>query len=667
MLAAYEARERARKVGEVREVVPEASAAEAEAALALCGGDEQEAVGKLVDGRRATAFWRQVREAAGTEAPAPPPKPARAAPSGGLATSAVATRRVATPSEALAAGAVFAGAFRGKLPKSTPCRPEDLAAARTAAGPGYSRPPPGSGLEGGTAPARKPAPKPPVDLLEKHPLVSGFQREKRSPAFRKPRLKLDDGYVVQVLLSPAAEHRPEKENASPPEQPRAAPAARPTPSAEGTASLDTVSHGSRPPPGASTPVSKAKLKQTKLKLGPPIPKDKIGAPAKAPPKPKPEPKPVAAPPTGAPLPAPAPAKGKAPAQSAPAKKVRAPPKKKPRLGRVRQKNSKRAELVTLGTIRYEKGWHNQGYIFPAGYFARTLFRSSVLLDQVCVHECRIVGEGGRYWPAPTFTIVALDRPNELIEGKSATGCWNAILKRVNNEILDRIEKGQDLPRPPKTAIAGPEYFGLIKPEVIAAIEAQDPERKCLKYWDGKEDREAYGEAENAYMQQLMQQQGPATATASAPAVGSTPAAADWKPAPRSGPKGSVPGPAPAKAKSKAKYKREREMDFEADEELYRGNAWNGVGRSARYAARCKDKGDEPEDEENPLPETIDPITLETVVCPAISPAGHVVRRGRGRRPAQRGDVRVRGADAARCGRRWAGRRGRPCCARTTGR
>ena len=102
-----------------------------------------------------------------------------------------------------------------------------------------------------------------------------------------------------------------------------------------------------------------------------------------------------------------------------------------------------------------------------------------------------------------FTIVALDRPNELIEGKSATGCWNAILKRVNNEILDRIEKGQDLPRPPKTAIAGPEYFGLIKPEVIAAIEAQDPERKCLKYWDGKEDREAYGEAENAYMQQLM--------------------------------------------------------------------------------------------------------------------------------------------------------------------
>jgi hypothetical protein len=35
-----------------------------------------------------------------------------------------------------------------------------------------------------------------------------------------------------------------------------------------------------------------------------------------------------------------------------------------------------------------------------------------------------------------------------------------ILKRINAEIEARRRAGEDLPPPPKTAIAGPEYFGL---------------------------------------------------------------------------------------------------------------------------------------------------------------------------------------------------------------
>ena len=120
--------------------------------------------------------------------------------------------------------------------------------------------------------------------------------------------------------------------------------------------------------------------------------------------------------------------------------------------------------------------------------------ASVLLDQVCVHECRVVGEGGRFWPAPTFQIVALDRPDEAFDGKSPTGCWNAVLRRINGEILRRIEDGENLARPPKTAIAGPEYFGFNNLDTIVAIEAQDPEHRCRAYWVGKEDREAYGDA-----------------------------------------------------------------------------------------------------------------------------------------------------------------------------
>lgn len=29
---------------------------------------------------------------------------------------------------------------------------------------------------------------------------------------------------------------------------------------------------------------------------------------------------------------------------------------------------------------------------------------SVAIDQLCVHECHVVGKGGQYWPQPTFKV-----------------------------------------------------------------------------------------------------------------------------------------------------------------------------------------------------------------------------------------------------------------------
>ena len=51
--------------------------------------------------------------------------------------------------------------------------------------------------------------------------------------------------------------------------------------------------------------------------------------------------------------------------------------------------------------------------------------------------------------------------------------------------------------------------------------------------------------------------------------------------------------------------------------------WSAIGRTDRYRKRCLDNGDaqRPEDDTNPLPGFIDPITLEPVVNPAISPYG----------------------------------------------
>ena len=44
-----------------------------------------------------------------------------------------------------------------------------------------------------------------------------------------------------------------------------------------------------------------------------------------------------------------------------------------------------------------------------------------------------------------------------------------ILKRINAEIEDRRAAGEDLPPPPKTAIAGPEYFGFNQAEVLISL------------------------------------------------------------------------------------------------------------------------------------------------------------------------------------------------------
>ena len=157
------------------------------------------------------------------------------------------------------------------------------------------------------------------------------------------------------------------------------------------------------------------------------------------------------------------------------------------LGR-RKRGVKSGELVHAGKLVLENGWHNAGCIFPDGFTFRKGFRSSVALDELCIHECSITSTG-ICAPMPTFRITAADRPDEPLEGKSATKCWTMVLARINGEIERRRKEGEDWPPPPKTAIAGPEYFGLKRPDVVAAIEALDPEHRCTDYWAGKEARE----------------------------------------------------------------------------------------------------------------------------------------------------------------------------------
>jgi hypothetical protein len=152
------------------------------------------------------------------------------------------------------------------------------------------------------------------------------------------------------------------------------------------------------------------------------------------------------------------------------------------------------ELVQLGTLVVQPGWYTSGFIFPDGYTWRKSYKSSVNLDQTCVHTCTITSQGP-FAPAPTFRITAAERAAEPVEAKSAGACWNLVAARVNELETKRRQANGQPPVPlSKAGMPGPKYFGLKAPHVVAAIEALDEDHNCKEYWDGKAKREAGADA-----------------------------------------------------------------------------------------------------------------------------------------------------------------------------
>eukprot|EP00958_Prasinococcus_capsulatus_P016663 scaffold1851_cov390-Prasinococcus_capsulatus_cf.AAC.1 len=304
--------------------------------------------------------------------------------------------------------------------------------------------------------------------------------------------------------------------------------------------------------------------------------------------------------------------------------------RKPCRGRVKKANSKQSELIELGTemamegrsdvcldcgalrvgeLCTDKGWHNQGYIFPNGYKSRVVFRSSVDTDKTCYHICEIYQDKEANPKGPMYKLTALDRPDEPIVTKSATGCWTGVLKRIQAVINQRIAAGEDLPPPPKTAIAGPEYFGLNKPEVALAIEQLDPDHLCTEYWRGQADRDEY-----------------------VAAVGNGCEILENVPRERK--------PRERAAGNSSRSKRSRRDSFdeddygEFDEEdagAYASRKWSSINRAERYRQRHGDIVKDPTNDDIDMTRfneitggLIDPITLDPVENPAISPYGHVM-------------------------------------------
>lgn len=134
-------------------------------------------------------------------------------------------------------------------------------------------------------------------------------------------------------------------------------------------------------------------------------------------------------------------------------------------------------------------------------------------------------------------------------------------------------------------MAGPEYFGLNDPRIVTAIEELDPNRKCTVYWTEKENilkaREMY---ENVH-----------------------PKSAGTK----------------LKKRKRDDDEETRAVEDDSTKENYTG-AWSAINRKERYLSRCEKLGDEPLlENDNPMSDYQDLITLQPVVVPALSPYGHV--------------------------------------------
>jgi hypothetical protein len=129
-------------------------------------------------------------------------------------------------------------------------------------------------------------------------------------------------------------------------------------------------------------------------------------------------------------------------------------------------------------------------------------------------------------------------------------------------------------------VAGPEYFGLNDPTIVEQIEALDKKKVCGIYWKEKQHILV---AREEYL--------------------------------RNHPKRSVSG-----SVKRERIPRAPRYYEEPIEETYTG-VWSAIERRERYEKRS---GVTIVDEDNPLPDYVDPVTMSTVVNPYISPYGHVM-------------------------------------------
>eukprot|EP00941_MAST-03F_sp_MAST-3F-sp1_P004923 g4923.t1 len=115
-------------------------------------------------------------------------------------------------------------------------------------------------------------------------------------------------------------------------------------------------------------------------------------------------------------------------------------------------------------------YHTKRAVYPIGFRSTRQYFSPLQPTEKITFTSEIRDGGIKN---PVFTVTA---PGcKVYESKSATGAWSQVLMAVK---MRKVELGLE---PKSTNISGPEYFGLTRPEIIAAIEALPGISRCSKY------------------------------------------------------------------------------------------------------------------------------------------------------------------------------------------
>ncbi|CAH9081507.1 unnamed protein product [Cuscuta epithymum] len=146
-------------------------------------------------------------------------------------------------------------------------------------------------------------------------------------------------------------------------------------------------------------------------------------------------------------------------------------------------SSIQVSLLNYGCLTPGKLWCNKLAIFPKGYRSRTWFCNMLYPSNYSSYICEIC-DGGLL--GPLFKVTLEDCPLVSYTFSSAEQCWEAVVDKLNNEIMRQTVLGNTRLPPLQDNINGLAMFGLLSPHIVPVIESLDPDHLCTEYWSQKE-------------------------------------------------------------------------------------------------------------------------------------------------------------------------------------
>ncbi|XP_011004886.1 PREDICTED: lysine-specific demethylase JMJ18-like [Populus euphratica] len=138
------------------------------------------------------------------------------------------------------------------------------------------------------------------------------------------------------------------------------------------------------------------------------------------------------------------------------------------------------EPINVGSVMFGKLWCCKQAIFPKGFKSRVKFFNVHDPIKKCTYISE-VRDGGPL--GPLFKVSLEKFPGETLAADvSIQKCWEMVMQRLNDEIGRRNSLGKRN-LPPSQSINGIEMFGFLSPPIVQAIEALDPDHRCVEYWN----------------------------------------------------------------------------------------------------------------------------------------------------------------------------------------